>query len=425
MISLPPRQRSRDAGFHEANYRMHDNADNIPGPKVPRSQRMEWMEWAPRSKRPKDFPFTCKQIDDQRQTSRPLETSQQPPTPPLTPLSSSPYLSPYPKHFVALPFSLCMDPSASLCIPLHPKICLLPWILALPTVNINGLPQDHHLEPEARARARARAHIPRSVNLEQEQEHNPSPPAPVHWTSHRRTTCQLHLEIARRRLRGVLCCVLSGVGRPTGREGFYIFGVIMSQRRDYHIVVLGAGKTPTPWAYLPSYDFQLTISSSRRRGQELPHCCAAQFVQNVWIESYDPTIEDSYRKQLEVDGRQCMLEILDTAGTEQFTAMRELYMKTGQGFLLVFSITSPSSLSELSELREQIIRIKDDENVPIVIVGNKSDLEEQRAVSRAKAFAVSQSWGNAPYYETSARRRGEWTQSELLDNVANLFFKQM
>lgn len=86
---------------------------------------------------------------------------------------------------------------------------------------------------------------------------------------------------------------------------------------------------------------------------------------------------------------------------------RELYMKTGQGFLLVFSITSQSSLAELSELRDQIIRIKDDENVPIVIVGNKSDLEEDRAVSRSKAFAVSQSWGNAPYYETSARRRGE------------------
>jgi Ras-related protein Rap-1B len=83
-------------------------------------------------------------------------------------------------------------------------------------------------------------------------------------------------------------------------------------------------------------------------------------------------------------------------------------MKTGQGFLLVFSITSQSSLYELQELREQIIRIKDDENVPIVIVGNKSDLEEDRMVSRSKAFAVSQSWGNAPYYETSARRRGEW-----------------
>ncbi|KAL8852680.1 MAG: hypothetical protein Q9221_002440 [Calogaya cf. arnoldii] len=134
-------------------------------------------------------------------------------------------------------------------------------------------------------------------------------------------------------------------------------------------------------------------------------CLTAQFVQNVWIESYDPTIEDSYRKQIEVDGKQCILEILDTAGTEQFTAMRELYMKSGQGFLLVFSITSLSSLNELHELRDQIVRIKDDPQVPLVIVGNKSDLDDERVVSRARAFAVSQSWGNVHYYETSARRR--------------------
>lgn len=152
----------------------------------------------------------------------------------------------------------------------------------------------------------------------------------------------------------------------------------MSQR-EYHIVVLGAGG----------------VGKS---------CLTAQFVQNVWIESYDPTIEDSYRKQIEVDGRQCILEILDTAGTEQFTAMRELYMKSGQGFLLVFSITSLTSLTELHELRDQIVRIKDDPLVPLVIVGNKSDLEEDRAVSRSRAFQVSQSW-NAPYYETSARAR--------------------
>ncbi|KAF2139059.1 uncharacterized protein K452DRAFT_290165 [Aplosporella prunicola CBS 121167] len=153
----------------------------------------------------------------------------------------------------------------------------------------------------------------------------------------------------------------------------------MSQR-EYHIVVLGSGG----------------VGKS---------CLTAQFVQNVWIESYDPTIEDSYRKAIDVDGRSVVLEILDTAGTEQFTAMRELYMKTGQGFLLVFSITSMTSLHELAELRDQIIRIKDDHKVPIVLVGNKSDLEEDRAVTRARAFAVSQAWGNCPYYETSARRR--------------------
>ena len=80
-------------------------------------------------------------------------------------------------------------------------------------------------------------------------------------------------------------------------------------------------------------------------------------------------------------------------------------MKTGQGFLLVFSITSMSSLYELTELREQIRRIKEDDNVPMVLVGNKCDLEEDRAVPRPRAFKTSQDWGNVPYYEASARRR--------------------
>lgn len=81
-----------------------------------------------------------------------------------------------------------------------------------------------------------------------------------------------------------------------------------------------------------------------------------------------------------------------------------MYMRLGQGFLLVFSITSASSLRELVELREQIVRTKGDISFPMVLVGNKSDLEEDRAISRAKAFQLSQSWGNIPYYETSARR---------------------
>lgn len=83
-----------------------------------------------------------------------------------------------------------------------------------------------------------------------------------------------------------------------------------------------------------------------------------------------------------------------------------MYMRYAQGFLLVFSITSSTSLAELADLREQIAHMKNnDPSIPIVLVGNKADLEDDRRVSRAKAFQVSQMWGNIPYYETSARRR--------------------
>ncbi|KAF9897619.1 Ras- protein Rap-1b [Lobosporangium transversale] len=149
-------------------------------------------------------------------------------------------------------------------------------------------------------------------------------------------------------------------------------------------------------------EFKLVVLGSGGVGKS---ALTVQFVQSVFVDRYDPTIEDSYRKQVEVDGQQCMLEILDTAGTEQFTAMRDLYMKNGQGFILVFSITAASTFDELTELHKQILRVKDSTTVPIVLVGNKCDLESDRRVAREKGDQLSARWGPTPYFETSARER--------------------
>jgi small GTP-binding protein len=86
------------------------------------------------------------------------------------------------------------------------------------------------------------------------------------------------------------------------------------------------------------------------------------------VEKYDPTIEDSYRKNVQIPtkknekGQQVFerktLEILDTAGTDQFAAMRELYLKTGDAFLLVYSITSAASFHELNAIYDHIVATK-------------------------------------------------------------------
>ncbi|XP_069693161.1 ras-related protein Rap1 isoform X1 [Periplaneta americana] len=149
--------------------------------------------------------------------------------------------------------------------------------------------------------------------------------------------------------------------------------------REYKIVVLGSGGVGKS---------ALTV----------------QFVQGIFVEKYDPTIEDSYRKQVEVDGQQCMLEILDTAGTEQFTAMRDLYMKNGQGFVLVYSITAQSTFNDLQDLREQILRVKDTEDVPMVLVGNKCDLEDERVVGKDQGVNLARQF-NCAFMETSAKAK--------------------
>ena len=79
---------------------------------------------------------------------------------------------------------------------------------------------------------------------------------------------------------------------------------------------------------------------------------------------------------------QCMLEILDTAGTEQFTAMRDLYMKNGNGFVIMYSILSKSTYNDAVGMYEMIQRIRDEDNPSVVLVANKIDLDDQRVVSK-------------------------------------------
>jgi small GTP-binding protein len=90
---------------------------------------------------------------------------------------------------------------------------------------------------------------------------------------------------------------------------------------------------------------------------------------------------------------------------EQFTAMRDLYMKNGQGFVLVFSITSQSTFNDLGDLRDQILRVKDADDVPMVLVGNKCDLEDERVVGKDQGLNLARQWNNITFMESSAKAK--------------------
>lgn len=127
---------------------------------------------------------------------------------------------------------------------------------------------------------------------------------------------------------------------------------------------------------------------------------------NHFVETYDPTIEDSYRKQIHVDNTPSILEILDTAGQEEYTAMREQWIRDAQGFMLVYSIASRATFEGLRKLVEQIIRVKelDIQNIPLVLVGNKADMTSHREVSAADAALLARVLG-CECIETSAKTR--------------------
>lgn len=159
-----------------------------------------------------------------------------------------------------------------------------------------------------------------------------------------------------------------------------LYESVASRMSEYKVVVMGSGGVGKS---------ALTI----------------QFVQGTFTEKYDPTIEDFYRKEMMVENEPVNLEILDTAGTEQFASMRDLYIRNGQGFILVYSIINHQTFREVLALHQQIIRAKGSNRVPIVLVGNKLDLAEQmREVPANYAQSVARDWG-LPFFETSAKFR--------------------
>lgn len=146
-------------------------------------------------------------------------------------------------------------------------------------------------------------------------------------------------------------------------------------------------------------EFKVVVLGSGGVGKS---ALTVQFVSGSFMEKYDPTIEDFYRKEIEVDNARCVLEILDTAGTEQFASMRDLYIKNGQGFVVVYSITSYQTFLDIQQMKDQILRVKSQDRVPILLVGNKVDLEHQRQVPPDEAMRLANDWG-CPWVETSAK----------------------
>merc|ERR1712185_121650 len=86
-----------------------------------------------------------------------------------------------------------------------------------------------------------------------------------------------------------------------------------------------------------------------------------RYTQGTWVEKYDPTIEDQYTKTVELDTgagtRAIALEILDTAGQDEYSPLRETFMHTGDGFLLVYSLTDDDTYEALEAIHQQIMRV--------------------------------------------------------------------
>uniref|UniRef100_A0A6B2LJG6 small monomeric GTPase n=1 Tax=Arcella intermedia TaxID=1963864 RepID=A0A6B2LJG6_9EUKA len=134
-------------------------------------------------------------------------------------------------------------------------------------------------------------------------------------------------------------------------------------------------------------------------------CLTIQLTQNQFVHEYDPTIENSYRKQVEVDGNISVMDILDTAGQEEYRVLQDQYIHRGEGFVVMYSVTSRASFELVTKFQQKIFMVKDEETYfPMVIVGNKCDLDDQREVTKEEGEELAKTIG-CPFFETSAKTR--------------------
>eukprot|EP01102_Stenamoeba_stenopodia_P019966 TRINITY_DN7646_c0_g1_i1.p1 TRINITY_DN7646_c0_g1~~TRINITY_DN7646_c0_g1_i1.p1 ORF type:complete len:196 (+),score=53.44 TRINITY_DN7646_c0_g1_i1:254-841(+) len=131
------------------------------------------------------------------------------------------------------------------------------------------------------------------------------------------------------------------------------------------------------------------------------------FMYGDFTEEYDPTSADSYRKKVSLKGEDMQLDILDTAGQEEYATMRDNYYRNGEGFLCVYAVTMMESFKNVQKFRTQILRVKErDENagLPFLLVGNKIDLADKREVTKEEGEKLAQELG-CNFLETSAKTK--------------------
>ncbi|XP_076824003.1 GTP-binding protein Rheb-like isoform X1 [Clavelina lepadiformis] len=127
-----------------------------------------------------------------------------------------------------------------------------------------------------------------------------------------------------------------------------------------------------------------------------------QFVKNEFVTSYRPTIEDTYYKKYTLNEQNYELDIVDTAGQEDYSLFPVSCSLDVYGYVLVYSVTSVKSFEVVKVIHDELMDVLGRIKIPIVLVGNKTDLDRERKVSTEEGRELAQSW-NAIFLETSAK----------------------
>ena len=132
-----------------------------------------------------------------------------------------------------------------------------------------------------------------------------------------------------------------------------------------------------------------------------------QFALKTFSQHYKATIgADFLEKDVSVDGETVSLQIWDTAGQERFQSLGVSFYRGADGCVLVYDLTSTTSFESMTQWRDEFLTqaaLRDPAHFPIVLLGNKADLKDQRRVREGMAAQWCRDKGGLSHYEVSAK----------------------
>ncbi|KXN83667.1 GTP-binding protein rhb1 [Leucoagaricus sp. SymC.cos] len=128
-----------------------------------------------------------------------------------------------------------------------------------------------------------------------------------------------------------------------------------------------------------------------------------QYLEGRFVENYYPTIEGSFQRRIAHNGNEYDCEIIDTAGQDEFSLVNANHTIGTHGYIIVYSVASRNSLDMVKILYDRILDFCGVQQVPCVIVGSKSDLQQYRQIEATEAQEFAR-LNNAAWIETSAKK---------------------
>jgi len=150
---------------------------------------------------------------------------------------------------------------------------------------------------------------------------------------------------------------------------------------------------------MPPKQRKIAVMGSRSVGKS---SLAIQFVQGQFVDSYDPTIENTFSKNLKYKGQEYDVLVVDTAGQDEYSIFPTQYSVDIDGYILVYSIDSEQSFEVVQVIYDKLVDLVGNPNVPLVLVGNKNDLHNDRRVTQDSGRKLAGEM-KAVFLETSAK----------------------